>query len=295
MKTKNIFQSSLAMDLQGYISLKQDLGRQFQDAASVLLKLDQFLCSLGQPSVDLTPVTFKQWSQTLETHCSNTRRAQMYIVRNFCLYRQRSVPDCFVPDATHFPQAGPRFQPYIFSDPEIERLLKFCACIPDSARSPLRGTATRLAIILLYTTGMRRGELLRLTERDYDPTAQTLLIRESKFYKSRLLPLPSDVATEVAKFLKINRAVFPSQDASLLCSPYCGRDRAYSREQLRTNLRILLGLAGIKKTDCRLPRIHDFRHSFAVNALVRWYRNGVDVQAKLPFLAAWLGHYSVIS
>jgi len=78
-------------------------------------------------------------------------------------------------------------------------------------------------------------------------------------------------------------------------SNYGKSDQAYSSIQLRKNLGWLLSLAEIKKTDGRLPRIHDFRHSFAVNALLRWYRDGIDVQAKLPYLAAWMGHVSIFS
>ena len=84
MKAKNSFHSSLAADLNRYISLKQALGRNFKNASSILLRLDQFLCSLGEPSVDLTAETFKQWAQTLESYCSNTRLAWMRLVRNFC-------------------------------------------------------------------------------------------------------------------------------------------------------------------------------------------------------------------
>lgn len=295
MKAENSFNSCLATDLKGYISLKQALGRQFQNASSILLNLDQFLCVQDMPSADLTPETFKQWAQTMESLCSNTRLARMRLVRNFCLYRRRTAPGCFVPDPTQFPQAGPTVQPYIFSDQEVERLLGHSAFLPNSARSPLRGAATRLAIILLYTTGIRRGELLRLTPRDYDPSARTLLIRVSKFYKSRLLPLPGDVASEVDLFLQLHRAVGLAAEVPLLCGPYKKSDRAYSSIQMRKNLNLLLSLAEIKKNDGRLPRIHDFRFSFAVNALLRWYRDGVNVQAKLPYLATWMGHVSILS
>lgn len=293
---KATFQSSLAPELVRYIALKQALGRGFETSSTILLTLDRFLCTLGKPAPDLTAETFKRWCQTLESLGANVRLARMRVVRNFCLYRRRTLPTCFVPDPTHFSPAGPAVTPYIFSDPEVARLLSHSAAIADSARSPLRGAATRLAIILLYTTGLRRGELLRLSAQDYDASAQTLLVRASKFHKSRLLPLPGDVAAEVARFLKAHQAVQPPLPAAapLIWNPYCG-GRAYSSTQLTQNLHILLKLAGIEKPNGRLPRIHDFRSSFAVNALVRWYRNGVDVQAKLPFLAAYMGHVSVLS
>jgi len=293
MRTR-LFQSSVATAMEQYISLKQALGLSFEGQSIILHKQDQFLCKLA--CRDLTEETFRLWCQTMKSVSSTVRLARMHIVRNFCLYRRRTVPACFVPDPTQFPKAHPTVQPYIFSDTEIARLLSYSDCIHNSVRSPLRGSSTRLAIVLLYTTGLRRGELQRLTAADYDPSAQTLLIRVSKFHKSRLLPLPNDVAMEIEQFLKEYKAVRPplSADSPLLWSPYCG-GRAYCGNRITKNIQILLNLAGIKKPDGRLPRIHDFRFSFAVNALIRWYRNGTDVQAKLPFLSAYMGHVSVLS
>src|SRR5437773_11872691 len=224
MTTKYVFQSQLASDLMRYISLKQALGRSFKSTSYVLFKLDRFLCRLGTLSPDLTAATFEQWCQTMDSICANTRSDYMRVVRNFCLYRRRTSPTCFVPDLAQFPQGCPRIQPYIFSAREVGHLLSLSAAIPNSPRSPLRGSATRLAIVLLYTTGLRHGELLRLSARDYDPKAQTLLIRDSKLHKSRLLPLPNDVNAEVARFFEVWRTIRPSlaNDAPLFWSHYCG-------------------------------------------------------------------------
>jgi integrase len=297
MVMQKTFRSAMAKDILRYIRLKQTLGRRFENASRVLLSLDGFLSNLGKPSADLTPERFQKWGQTLEPLSSSTKLARMWIVRNFCIYRRRVAPDCFVPDPSQFPKACPLLRPHIFSEVEVAQLLGHCdAMSEDPARSPLRWAGTRLAIILLYTTGIRRGELFRLKPQDYDAGNHTLLIQASKFHKSRLLPLPDDVAKEVDKHLQARRAAYPAALATepLLWSPYSG-DRAYTGTRLRSNLRILFDRAGIKKTDGRRPRVHDFRHGFAVNALIRWYRAGVDVQAKLPLLATWLGHVSILS
>ena len=297
MSMQKAFRSSLAKDILSYIRVKQTLGRSFDNASSVLRSLDRFLIDLGKPFVDLTPERFQKWGQTLEPLSPNTKLARMHIVRNFCIYRRRVVPDCFVPDPSQFPKACPLIQPYILSELEVARLLGLCdALSKDPARSPLRWAGTRLAIILLYTTGIRRGELFRLKPQDYDGRNQTLLIQDSKFHRSRLLPLPDDVAKEIDKHLRTRGAVYPSAFASepLLWSPY-GRDRAFTGTWLHSNLQILFDRAGIKKPDGRRPRIHDFRHGFAVTALIRWYQAGVDVQVKLPLLATWLGHVSILS
>jgi integrase/recombinase XerD len=297
MITQKTFRSVLAEDILRYIALKQTLGRHFERASRVLLSLDHFLVDLGKPPADLTPERFQKWGHSLERLSSNTKLARMRVVRNFCIYRRRAAPDCFVPDPCQFPKACPLLRPYILSEVEVARLLGHCDAMPeDPARSPLRWAGTRLAIILLYTTGIRRGELFRLKPQDYDAGNRTLLIQASKFHKSRLLPLPDDVVQEVAKHLQARRAAYPSALGTepLLWSPYSG-DRAYTGTRLKSNLRILFDRAGIKKTDGRRPRVHDFRHGFAVNALIRWYRAGVDVQVKLPLLATWLGHVSILS
>jgi integrase/recombinase XerD len=296
MSSQPAFQSSLSADLIRYISLKQALGRQFQKSAYVLLQMDRFLCTLAKPSPDLTAETFKQWCQSMQSVSSNTKLASMHIARNFCLYRRRTVPNCFVPDRSQFPRVQARSLPYIFSDGEIMRLLSCTSKVPNSPRSPLRRATARLAVVLLYTTGLRRGELLRLLVSDYDRSARALLIRSSKFHKSRLLPLPGDVVKEVESFLKLIQK-YQSRGAAetpLFCNPHCG-GRAYSGQQLTKNLHILLNAAGIRKPNGRFPRIHDFRFTFAANALVRWYRSGTDVQAKLPLLAAYMGHVSILT
>ena len=297
MTGKSAFRSTVAGDLLRYIALKQALGRCFAKTSIILLGLDQFLYGLGNPSTDLTLETFQQWSQSLEPLSATTRLARMQTVRNFCIYRRRIVPDCFVPDATQFPKACPVIRPHIFSEAEVARLLGHCDILPeDPARSPLRWACTRLAIVLLYTAGLRRGELTRLKLRDYDPCARTLLIQTSKFHKSRLLPLPADVAKEVERFLRARRAAYSSALGAepLIRSPY-GSERSYSGERLYENLRILFARACIKTAAGRLPRVHDFRHSCAVNALIRWYRAGVDGEARLALLATWLGHVSIFS
>ena len=108
--------------------------------------------------------------------------------------------------------------------------------------------------------------------------------------------MPDDVAKEVERFLKVRRTTYPSAlDTEPLIQSPCGRGRSYTGQGLYLNLRLLFARAGIRTAAGRLPRVHDFRHSCAVNALIRWYRAGVDVEARLPLLATWLGHVSIMS
>ena len=154
----------------------------------------------------------------------------------------------------------------------------------------------RLAIVVLSTTGLRRGELTRLTVGDYDPPQRTLAIRQSKFHKSRLVPVSADTAREIEHLLEIRgQRRLPTEADSPLLWHRSPRTGGYSGGGLGCAVRALFRKAGVRTATGHLPRTHDSRHGFAVNALLRWYRAGLDVQSKLPFLAAYMGHVSIVS
>ena len=285
--------SVLSGTIRSYLTLKRALGRQYAAEEWVLGHLDRFL---AVRRVDLTAETFAAWCLTLQHLASVTRRGRMRVVRNLCLYRRRGEPGCFIPDERLFPRAHQAIRPHIFTDSQIVELLAAARTLARTSNSPLCPENMRLAIVVLSTTGLRRGELTRLTVGDYDPSQRTLAIRESKFHKSRLVPLSADAAREVEHLIEIRdrRRLPAGADSPLLWhrSPGAG---GYSGGGLGCAVRALFRRAGIRTGTGHLPRTHDFRHGFAVNALLRWYRAGLDVQAKLPFLAAYMGHVSIVS
>ena len=290
------FSSSLAPVFGRYVSLKRALGRRFDIPTHTLQSLDRFLHDPASTYPDLNVAAFQAWCHTQEHLTSSVRRARMQQVYNFCLYHRRSKPQCFVPDPAWFPRPHQRPQPYIFSEQEVSMLLRVASVLKRVPTSPLRPEVIRLAIALLFTTGIRSGELSRLILADYNRRDATLLIRESKFHKSRLLPLNAGIADEMDRYLRVRaRREFPvSADTALIWNARNG-GRAYSSKNLQSCLRPVLQQCSIFTAKGRLPRIHDFRHSFAVNALLRWYRQGADVEAKLPLLATYMGHVSVVS
>ena len=287
------FSSGLSASIRSYLTLKRALGRQYAAEEWVLGHLDRFLATRG---VDLTAETFAAWCLTLEHLASVTRRGRMRVVRNLCLHRRRGEPGCFIPDERLFPRAHQAIRPHIFTDSQIVELLAAARTLDRTSNSPLCPENMRLAIAVLSTTGLRRGELTRLTVGDYDPPQRTLAIRESKFHKSRLVPLSADTAREVEHLIEIrDRRRLPAEaDSPLLWHRGPGTG-GYSGAGLSCTVRALFQRAGIRTETGHLPRTHDFRHGFAVNALLRWYRAGLDVQAKLPFLAAYMGHVSIVS
>jgi integrase len=189
-----------------------------------------------------------------------------------------------------------RVKPYIFSEAEVAKLLRAASSLPRYPASPLRPEMIRLAIALLFTTGIRRGELLALTLGDYNRQESTLHIRETKFYKSRLLPINDSITEEMDQCLRARarRKLPVSPDTALIWNA-AWSGGAYSGTSLRHAIQPLLQKCSIRTAKGKLPRIHDFRHSFAVNALLRWYRTDADIEAKLPLLATYLGHGSAVS
>jgi integrase len=136
----------------------------------------------------------------LNSLTSNVRRARQVAVRNFCLYRQRTEPRCFVPDINRFARPQPHAAPDILTPAQVGRLLELAGTREATATSRLRPYVLRLALVLLYTAGLRRRELLRLTLADVDAQAGVLRVRESKFHNYAASLAMLDLNGAIRKF-----------------------------------------------------------------------------------------------
>ncbi len=285
---------NLSPTIRNYLTLKRALGREYAHEEWVLESLNTFLQACK--AEELTNAWFECWCQGFSQLTPTVRRGRMRVVRNFCLYRSRTQPGCYMPDLHLFPAPNQPTRPYIYTGSQIASLLKAADQLTAQSLFPLRPQVYRLAIVLLYTAGLRRGELVRLLLSDYIRTERTLHVRESKFHKSRYVPLSADACAELETYLARRRALrLPMQpDSSLLWNAYCGGG-PYTGAGLAQGIRELLRAANVRRQDGSIPRVHDLRFTFAVHALVRWYRAGVNVQNKLPMLAAYMGHVSIVS
>jgi integrase/recombinase XerD len=164
-----------------YVDHQRALGRKFDTQAWVLGTVAKHLRRRG--AEDLNAIHFEAWCHAGSAGRANVRRGAALIVHKFCRYRRRLDPTVFVPDASHFPRRVPYRAPVIFGPSEVSRMLRVAQSYPTPRHFPLYVPAVRIAVILLYTAGLRRGELARLALSDVDLKAGTLLIRESKFYK----------------------------------------------------------------------------------------------------------------
>jgi integrase/recombinase XerD len=186
----------------------------------------------------------------------------------------------------------PQFVPYIFSQEEIQRLLDATACC-ENPRSKLQPYTLRMLLLLLYGAGLRIGEALFLTLANVDLPAGILTIRESKFYKTRLVPMSPALTGILATYMEQCAKEHPAKPDAMLFLTRGGNPVVrHTAENIFSRLRVRAGV--IRNDGGRYqPRLHDLRHAFAVHRLVSWYRQGADVQRLLPQLATYLGHLHI--
>jgi integrase len=290
---KSFSNTALDAPICGFLAHQRALGRGYRTEEHVLRGLCNFL--LRENASDLDPSTFEHWCEQLKSLAANTRRSRQLIVRKLCLYRQRSEPGCFVPDPLYFARPQPYREPALIEPAQIARMLVQTKALTPSANSPLRGAVLRLAIVLFYTAGLRRGEVLRLTLEDVDGQKGIIRVRESKFHKSRLVPLSTSARRELHRYLRQRLAIGDTRpDAPLLCNRSRGW-RPYTGTGLNQGIGLLFNQADVRDVHGRRPRVHDLRHSFAVQALIGLYQRSADVQSGLPHLALYMGHVSIVS
>ena len=280
--------------IRRFLDHRRALGRGYATEEHILRGVRDFLLQVGAD--DLDEKTFEQWSARTASLSPNTRRARQRIVRLLCLHRRRAEPACFVPDPVHFARPQPYRAPVLVRPEQIARMLACAETVAPTPNSPLRGAVLRLAVVLLYTAGLRRGEVAGLALGDIDAAAGVVRVRESKFHKSRLVPLSTSARRELRRYLRARELACDDarSEAPLLCNRWRGW-RRYTGNGLRDAIMGLFDDAGVHDGRGRRPRVHDLRHSFAVEALARFYRRGDDVRSRLPHLALYMGHVSIAS
>lgn len=284
------FRSPLASSLQAFWEMRCAMGRKGDSDRKILKYLDRFLMRELKPGWPITRELVECWFKEIEHLSSGTRINRISILRQFCSYLSLFDRRTYIIHRSFTPRRT-RPIPYIYSEQEVCSIIEAAMQIgPDGS---LRPAVISTLIGLLYSTGLRIGEALRLTLADVDLEDHLLTIRETKFKKSRYVPLSPSTVDHLDAFLRQRKeAGFPtSPTAHVFISPV---GRAYGPERICAILMTILrkiGLRGPKGE--RGPRLHDFRHSFAVNRLAQWYRQAENINAKLPLLTTYLGHTTV--
>lgn len=193
------------------------------------------------------------------------------------------------------PKLPPPQTPYVYSHGELQRLLDATAAV-RSPLSRLQAMTYRTLLLMLYGAGLRISEAIGLTVADVDIAERMLTIRNTKFYKTRLVPIGPPLASVLATYYE-QRSTLPmptGQDSAFLCTR-TGCCLAYP--EVVTRFQRIRSAAGIvcPPGEPRPPRLHDLRHTAAVHRVLAWYRSGKDVQQLLPHLATYLGHANIAS
>jgi len=190
------------------------------------------------------------------------------------------------------PKAPPPFVPYIFTREELRRLLQ-ATSVRQNSRCLLQAETFRTLLLLLYGAALRISEALALTLQDVDLENAALRIRESKFYRTRWVPIGSDLRTVLAQHIQRRRTEFDWSSNDSLFVVRSGS--ALTRRAVEAAFCRLRDHAGVLRTDGARyqPRLHDLRHAAAVHRVIDWYRRDLDVQQLLPRLATYLGHIHI--
>jgi site-specific recombinase XerD len=194
------------------------------------------------------------------------------------------------PLPTQVPKCPPALGPYIYSRAEIRRLLDAIPLLQHPC-AQIESQTIRAMVLLMYGAGLRRGEALRLSVADVDLTKSLLTIRDTKFFKSRLIPIGRQLTVVLSDYIRWRAAIHSS--ASAETHFFISRHgKAIRKRTLGTTFQRLLEHVDLRHTDGshRPPRLHGLRHAFAVHRLTEWYRQGADVQRLVHHLSVYLGH-----
>jgi integrase/recombinase XerD len=259
-----------------------------------LRALDRFTEQRGLPSGTIDETLARAWLAGSASHGPNTCRARYYLLRRFCRFLATRRPGTFVPGESLRPRGRPPRQPHIYSRNEIRLLLAGALALRDWTSGhpcPIRSKTMHAVILLLVTSGLRISEALHLSLQDVDLAHGVLAVRQSKFRKTRLVPVSPGTLNELRRYHDLRIAVAPADPAGAFF--VSGHGTAYSCSTVQAMFRDLAIQAGLRGPHGRGPRLHDLRATFAVTRLLQWYRDGDDVMARLPLLSTYLGHASV--
>ncbi len=273
---------TLQTALVEYLAVRRSLG--FKLARDGLL-LEQFVSFCQRAGASrVTSELALAWVSAPVNASPGWLAIRLTVVRGFARWLQASDPATEVPPTGWLPPRR-RATPYLYSADDVAALLAAARRV----HWPLSAASYETLIALLAVTGLRIGEAIRLDRSDLSPGEGLLTIAGSKSGTSRQLLLHPSTVDALSCYLRRRGKLSPAPGGPALFVHPAGNRLNYPAVQQM--FKVLLGRAGIQpRPGRRPPTIHGLRHSFAVNTLIRWYREGADVQARLPQLSTWLGH-----
>lgn len=276
--------TALEQALADYLRLRRSLGHDLAEAGWLLPDFVAYLDARNARTV--TVELALDWAQRSPTgRRSTVGPRRLTAARGFARFLTGQDPLTQVPPLGLMPSRQRWRPPFIYSADDLDAIL---AQARTTSMAPQRAATYTTLIGLLAASGLRIGEAIKLDRSDVDWTGGVLLIRESKFGKSRLVPLHDSSMTALADYAALRDRHLPRPaDGSFFVS-LRGKRLLYA--VVSQTFRRLVDAAGVGVSAASPPRLHDLRHTFAVRTLLGWYRQGGNVQAKIPALSTYLGH-----
>ena len=282
--SRHIFKSVQAYTFNAFIDWKRAQGYDYNQQDLLLYRFDCFLCECSYDRLWLTREIIDEYRNTF-SNCKAFSLSQMFcVVRVYSRFLKMRHPESYVLDVP--PSKPPRpSRFYIYSPEEIKELLQAAGDLGPAGS--IRPHTVKTLIALLYVCGLRISEALNLNVDDLDVKKQTLFIRKGKFSKDRYVPLATSSIEALLRYRQ--KADIISRDNALLISSKGTRFNSKTVGNIFRKLLLSCGIASCKPW----PRLHDLRHTFAVNCLCKWNNDDSDVNALLPVLSTVMGHVKV--
>jgi integrase/recombinase XerD len=278
--------------VDAYLAKQRSLGMRFESAEALLRR---FCRAMGNRDIgEVTPGAVAEFLQG-RGPLSATWILRYRVLSGLYRFAVSRGYATFSPLPTALPKLPPQQTPYVYSTGDLRRLLD-ATSILEVGHRPQVPAMYRTLLLLLYGSGMRIGEALRLVLQDVDLARQVITVRDTKFFKTRLVPIGPKLSQELLAHIERRRRLpMPHGEESPLFTTRDGRPWHYTRviswfQDVRRAAAISCPISAH-----RPPRLHDIRHTAAVHRVIAWYRSGQDVQRLLPQLATYLGHVDIRS
>lgn len=278
--------------VNAYVAVRRAQGVGLNSSARVLRQFARETGNLPLPEVTPEAVAAFLHGHGELSATWKTKRGLLVSFYRFAIARGHTT---ISPLPERPPQLPPAQTPYVYATAEIQHLLD-ATVILSTSLSRLQAVTYRTLLLILYGAGLRVGEAIRLNLCDVDLEQRIITVRDTKFYKTRLVPIGPRLASKLRVYLRQRCALaLPlGQDSALLCTRTGHRLNYQYVITLFQRIRLAAGIAR-PTGELRPPRLHDLRHTAAVHRVLGWYRAGKDVQRLLPQLATYLGHVDIRS
>ena len=282
------FKSKLSQELKDFVELKQSSGFLYQEASRVLHHFDTMMYDEFPDKDSLTKEICEHWiEKSLHTRTA-TQVKMITPLRQFALYLNAIEKPAYVIPGW-IPGKVPKYEAHIFTKTELQLFFKASDCIPPKHGSPAMHLCAPALFRLLYATGLRSSEarLLRLCDVDLD--IGKLIIRNSKFRRKRIVVMSPSMLGYIQKYNLKVKEIFPEREAFFPNHKgvFYGKSRFDDWfHMIWDSLPVPSHVVG------NSPRLHDFRHTFAVHCINRWVEDGLDINCMYPYLSEYMGHES---